>query len=63
MNDLGRMYRLFIRIQGGLDPIADIFKNHVDSEGSKCVRASSAEIEERRNKDAGRGGRFGEGVE
>ena len=56
MDDLARMYRLFIRIPGGLDPIADIFKSHVDAEGLKCVKDATASIEERRAADAGRCG-------
>lgn len=32
------MYRLFQRIPKGLDPVADIFKEHVDSEGMKLVK-------------------------
>eukprot|EP00198_Chlamydomonas_reinhardtii_P003599 XP_001692935.1 cullin [Chlamydomonas reinhardtii] len=36
--DLARMYRLFQRIPKGLDPVADIFKEHVDSEGMKLVK-------------------------
>lgn len=36
--DLARMYRLFQRIPKGLDPVAEIFKEHVDSEGMKLVK-------------------------
>lgn len=36
--DLGRMYRLFSRIPKGLDPVADAFKRHVESEGMKLVK-------------------------
>jgi hypothetical protein len=32
------MYRLFNRISKGLDPIADCFKEHVESEGMKLVK-------------------------
>ncbi len=32
------MYRLFQRIPKGLDPVAEIFKEHVDSEGMKLVK-------------------------
>lgn len=54
MDDLARMYRLFNRVAGGLDPIADIFKSHVDTEGMKRVKDATASIEERRARDAGR---------
>ena len=36
--DLARMYRLFSRIPRGLDPVADSFKRHVESEGLKLVK-------------------------
>lgn len=52
MEDLARMYRLFIRVPNGLDPIAVIFKTHVDSEGLKRVKDATAAIEERRLKDS-----------
>lgn len=32
-SDLARMYKLFRRIPKGLDPMADIFKKHVEEEG------------------------------
>lgn len=37
-DDLARMYRLFQRIPKGLDPVAEIFKEHVDTEGMKLVK-------------------------
>ena len=37
-DDLARMYRLFSRIPKGLDPVADAFKRHVESEGSRLVK-------------------------
>ncbi len=37
-DDLARMYRLFSRIPKGLDPVADAFKKHVESEGSRLVK-------------------------
>jgi len=51
------MYRLFIRIPNGLDPIAEVFRSHVDSEGSKLVKDATAAVEERRAKDAAKPGR------
>lgn len=50
-DDLARMYRLFSRIPKGLDPVADAFKRHVESEGSRLVK----EVTEAANqkKDAG----------
>lgn len=32
------MFRLFARIPKGLDPVADGFKRHVESEGLKLVK-------------------------
>ena len=31
--DLSRMYRLFNRLPRGLEPMADIFRRHVEEEG------------------------------
>ena len=36
--DLARMFRLFSRIPKGLDPVAEAFKKHVESEGSRLVK-------------------------
>ncbi|GIL64270.1 hypothetical protein Vafri_18269 [Volvox africanus] len=44
-DDLARMYRLFQRIPKGLDPVADIFKEHVDSEGMKLVKEVTEAVE------------------
>ncbi|KAG6470165.1 hypothetical protein ZIOFF_071222 [Zingiber officinale] len=38
VNDLSRMYRLFCRIQRGLDPVSQIFKQHVTIEGTALVK-------------------------
>lgn len=51
--DLARMYRLFQRIPKGLDPVADIFKKHVEVEGMKIVKEVTEAIESRKEKDAG----------
>lgn len=50
--DLARMYRLFSRIPKGLDPVADAFKKHVESEGLRLVKeVAEAAIQK---KEAGR---------
>jgi cullin 1 len=36
--DLARMYRLFNRVPKGLEPVAEIFKKHVENEGMKLVK-------------------------
>jgi hypothetical protein len=56
-DDLARMHRLFSRVPKGLDPIADIFREHVDGEGMKLVKeaASAAETKREKEKDAGAG--------
>ncbi|CAM8918313.1 unnamed protein product [Rhodiola kirilowii] len=36
--DLSRMYRLFSRITRGLDPVSNIFKQHVTGEGTALVK-------------------------
>ncbi|KAL6968463.1 Cullin-1 [Sarracenia purpurea var. burkii] len=38
VQDLSRMYRLFCKIPKGLDPIANIFKQHVTAEGTALVQ-------------------------
>ncbi|XP_052205424.1 cullin-1-like isoform X2 [Diospyros lotus] len=38
VTDLNRMYRLFCKITKGLDPIANIFKQHVTAEGTALVQ-------------------------
>uniref|UniRef100_A0A383WLY6 Cullin family profile domain-containing protein n=1 Tax=Tetradesmus obliquus TaxID=3088 RepID=A0A383WLY6_TETOB len=52
--DLARMYRLFSRITRGLDPIADCFKEHVESEGMKLVKEVAEAVEAKKEKDAGK---------
>jgi hypothetical protein len=52
-DDLARMYRLFSRITRGLDPIADCFKEHVESEGMKLVKEVAEAVEAKKEKDAG----------
>ncbi|XP_073113914.1 cullin-1-like [Elaeis guineensis] len=38
VDDLSRMYRLFCRIPRGLDPVSQIFKQHVIAEGTALVK-------------------------
>lgn len=51
-DDLGRMYRLFLRIPKGLDPVTDIFKQHVEAEGNKLVKEVIEEMESKNEKDS-----------
>ena len=50
------MFRLFSRVPRGLDPIADIFKQHVESEGMKLVKEVAEAVEAKKEKDAGKAG-------
>ncbi|XP_073113482.1 cullin-1-like [Elaeis guineensis] len=38
VDDLSRMYRLFCRIPRGLDPVSQIFKQHITAEGTALVK-------------------------
>ncbi|CAL5406964.1 unnamed protein product [Camellia sinensis] len=38
IEDLSRMYRLFSKIPGGLNPVSSIFKQHVTAEGTALVK-------------------------
>ncbi|KAL1197990.1 Cullin-1 [Cardamine amara subsp. amara] len=38
MDDLSRMYRLYNPIQQGLEPVADVFKQHVIAEGNALIK-------------------------
>ena len=51
--DLARMYRLFSRIPKGLEPVAAIFKKHVEGEGTKLVAQVTEALNTRKEKDAG----------
>eukprot|EP00877_Chromochloris_zofingiensis_P005717 jgi/Chrzof1/15146/Cz09g29020.t1 len=53
-DDLARMYRLFQRIPKGLDPIAEIFKEHVEGEGMKLVKDVAEAVEAKKERDAGK---------
>ena len=52
-DDLGRMYRLFSRIPKGLDPVAESFRKHVESEGLKLVKDVTEAAATKKEKDAG----------
>ena len=47
------MYRLFSRIPKGLEPVATIFKKHVEGEGTKLVLQVTEALNTRKEKDAG----------
>lgn len=52
VEDLSRMYRLFHRIPHGLDPVSQIFKQHVTAEGTTLVKqaedaASNKKVEKK----------------
>ena len=47
------MYRLFQRIPKGLDPVAEIFKDHVEAEGNKLVKEVTEAVESKKEKEAG----------
>ena len=53
-SDLARMYRLFQRIPKGLEPVADSFKKHVESEGMKLVKEATEAASAKKDKDAGK---------
>ncbi|KAF4349279.1 hypothetical protein F8388_007093 [Cannabis sativa] len=38
VEDLSRMYRLYHKIQKGLEPVANVFKQHITSEGTALVQ-------------------------
>ncbi|GMH34701.1 hypothetical protein BSKO_02562 [Bryopsis sp. KO-2023] len=59
VDDLSRMYRLFHRIPSGLEPVSEIFRQHVESEGMKRVKDATQGLEERRLKVSGKPGRDG----
>ncbi|MQL05626.1 hypothetical protein EI015_26520, partial [Escherichia coli] len=49
VEDLSRMYRLYHKIPKGLDPVANIFKQHITAEGTALVQQAE---EAARNKAA-----------
>jgi cullin 1 len=57
-DDLARMYRLFGRIPKGLEPMAEMFREHVESEGLKLVNEAAEAVEAKKEqKDREAGGR------
>ncbi|MEW5319419.1 MAG: hypothetical protein WDW38_010572 [Sanguina aurantia] len=50
--DLARMYRLFSRVANGLTPVAEVFRAHVESQGSKLVKEVTEAMESKKEKDA-----------
>lgn len=54
-DDLARMYRLFSRITKGLEPVADMFREHVEAEGMKRVKEATEAAEAKKEKDAAKG--------
>ncbi len=51
--DLARMFRLFQRIPKGLDPVAEIFKEYVEHEGTKLVKEVTEAVESKKEKEGG----------
>lgn len=51
--DLARMYRLFNRVDKGLDPVASMFKKHVEAQGLALVKQVSDAMDAKKAKDAG----------
>ncbi|KAG0479846.1 hypothetical protein HPP92_010704 [Vanilla planifolia] len=50
VDDLSRMYRLFFRIPRGLDPVSQIFKQHVTAEGAALVKQTEDTASNKRAK-------------
>jgi hypothetical protein len=55
------MYRLFNRVPKGLEPIAELFKQHVEAEGMQLVRDVAQASESKKDKEAGEWGPGKEG--
>ncbi|KAM7501267.1 hypothetical protein LguiB_000171 [Lonicera macranthoides] len=53
VEDLSRMYRLFFKIPKGLDPVANIFKQHVTAEGIALVQQAEDAASNRADKEGG----------
>lgn len=47
------MFRLFQRIPRGLEPVAEIFKEHVESEGTKLVKEVTEAADAKKDKESG----------
>lgn len=48
------MYRLFQRIPKGLEPVAESFRKHVESEGLKLVKEATEAATAKKDKDVGK---------
>ena len=51
--DLARMYRLFNRVDKGLEPVAAMFKKHVEAQGVALVKQVTDAMDAKKAKDAG----------
>lgn len=49
-DDLARMYRLFQRVPKGLEPVSEIFREHVEGEGNRLVKDVTEAMEDKRGK-------------
>lgn len=47
------MYRLFNRIPKGLEPVAEMFRKHVEGEGMALVKEVTEASQMKKEKDAG----------
>jgi hypothetical protein len=61
-DDLARMYRLFNRVPKGLEPVADMFKKHVENEGMKLVKAVTETATAKKDKEKETGGMCCRGI-
>ena len=51
--DLARIYRLFQRIPKGLEPVAELFRKHVEAQGMQRVKEATEAAAAKKEKDAG----------
>ncbi|WOH08422.1 hypothetical protein DCAR_0727862 [Daucus carota subsp. sativus] len=51
VDDLSRMYRLFSKIPKGLDPVSNIFKQHVTNEGMALVKHAEDAASNKKKRD------------
>jgi cullin 1 len=50
--DLSRMYRLFSRVEKGLEPMATIVRQHIERMGNEIINQREARITEGGEKDS-----------
>ena len=50
------MYRLFSRVAKGLEPVADMFRKHVEAEGMKLVKEVTEKAAAKKDKEKEGGG-------